>query len=359
VINPTSLCSLDDAGRCRAPSTEAELGAEARTTLAEYELTGTLLGLAVYNSVQLSLVLPKWFWKKLQHASHAADSDVDAEGSGAAAAASASSSSSSVPPLTYSLDDLSETHPEIAKGLHLMLRHPASSSPGEFEATFGLEWTVEQSVFGALVSRELEPGSAGRPVTLENREAYVKAYVHFMLHDSIALQFGALARGFYKVCARAPFRLLAHPADLELLVCGNQTPDFDQLELAASYDGWHQHPMAPASFLPARSDGTVRPSGPLVPQAPVISHFWSWFHGLSIQLKRRLLAFVSGSDRIPIKGLRHATFTIVNGGQDQRNLPSSHTCFGQLVLPNYSSVEILHEKMMMALQEGHEGFALR
>jgi hypothetical protein len=37
----------------------------------------------------------------------------------------------------------------------------------------------------------------------------------------------------------------------------------------------------------------------------VIRWFWEVVHSLSHDQKRRLLAFVTGSDRVPIKGLAH------------------------------------------------------
>lgn len=37
-------------------------------------------------------------------------------------------------------------------------------------------------------------------------------------------------------------------------------------------------------------------------------------------------------------------------------LPSAHTCFNQLDLPEYPSEEILREKLLTAIREGSEGF---
>ena len=37
-------------------------------------------------------------------------------------------------------------------------------------------------------------------------------------------------------------------------------------------------------------------------------------------------------------------------------LPSAHTCFNQLDLPEYSSEEMLREKLLIAIREGSEGF---
>lgn len=42
------------------------------------------------------------------------------------------------------------------------------------------------------------------------------------------------------------------------------------------------------------------------------------------------------------------------GPQDR--LPSAHTCFNQLDLIEYSSLEQLRERLALALREGSEGF---
>ena len=39
-------------------------------------------------------------------------------------------------------------------------------------------------------------------------------------------------------------------------------------------------------------------------------------------------------------------------------LPTAHTCFNQLCLPRYSSPEILHARLRVAITEGCEGFAM-
>ena len=37
-------------------------------------------------------------------------------------------------------------------------------------------------------------------------------------------------------------------------------------------------------------------------------------------------------------------------------LPTAHTCFNQLDLPNYSTAEELSAKLLIAIREGNEGF---
>jgi E3 ubiquitin-protein ligase HUWE1 len=37
-------------------------------------------------------------------------------------------------------------------------------------------------------------------------------------------------------------------------------------------------------------------------------------------------------------------------------LPTAHTCFNQLDLPEYPSEEVMREKLLIAIREGAEGF---
>jgi E3 ubiquitin-protein ligase HUWE1 len=37
-------------------------------------------------------------------------------------------------------------------------------------------------------------------------------------------------------------------------------------------------------------------------------------------------------------------------------LPTAHTCFNQLDLPEYYSEDIMREKLILAIREGSEGF---
>eukprot|EP00960_Hanusia_phi_P014573 430137-Hanusia_phi.AAC.1 len=43
----------------------------------------------------------------------------------------------------------------------------------------------------------------------------------------------------------------------------------------------------------------------------------------------------TGSDRSPIKGLGSMTFVISRNGPDSERLPTAHTCFNHLLLPEY------------------------
>ena len=75
--------------------------------------------------------------------------------------------------------------------------------------------------------------------------------------------------------------------------------------------------------------------------------------------KRHLLAFCTGSDRVPINGLGalKVPFVIARNGDDSDRLPTSHTCFNHLLLPEYSTRDKLKERLLTAISNS-EGFGL-
>jgi hypothetical protein len=40
----------------------------------------------------------------------------------------------------------------------------------------------------------------------------------------------------------------------------------------------------------------------------------------------------------------------------QESLPTAHTCFNQLDLPDYGSEDMLRDKLLLAIREGSVGF---
>lgn len=54
-------------------------------------------------------------------------------------------------------------------------------------------------------------------------------------------------------------------------------------------------------------------------------NFWSVVHEFSLEEKKKLLMFSTGSDRVPIRGLSNMVFVISRNGSDSDRLPSAHT----------------------------------
>ena len=88
--------------------------------------------------------------------------------------------------------------------------------------------------------------------------------------------------------------------------------------------------------------------------------FWSAAHAFPDAQKRQLLTFVTGSDRVPIEGLKNLQppFTISRNGGHSDRLPTAHTCFNHLLLPQYESFQALQNRLQLAIANA-EGFGLR
>lgn len=117
-----------------------------------------------------------------------------------------------------------------------------------------------------------------------------------------------------------------------MLVCGGPTIDMEELRKVTTYDGFDQ------------DDALIR-------------ELWKIVSSLSPDLQRAFLRFTTGSDRIPVGGMSEMTFKISAGIEGTDMLPTSHTCFNQLVLPRYKSRHTLREKLVIAISNA-EGFGL-
>lgn len=81
--------------------------------------------------------------------------------------------------------------------------------------------------------------------------------------------------------------------------------------------------------------------------------------------RRDFLQFITGSPKLPIGGFKSLTpmFTVVCKPSEppltsDDYLPSVMTCVNYLKMPDYSSMEILREKLDVAIREGQGAFHL-
>jgi ubiquitin-protein ligase E3 A len=171
------------------------------------------------------------------------------------------------------------------------------------------------------------PGGEDRMVTNENVQEYVDRYADYLLNVVVEKQFLAFQRGFQLVTSESPLGMLFTPTELEMLICGEKEFDFNALETSTEYDGG------------------------LSKESPCVTWFWETVHGMSLEDKRKLLQFTTGSDRIPVGGLSRLKLIIAKNGPDSDRLPSAHTCFNVLLLPEYSDKDKLSKLLMKAISE--------
>ncbi|KAI9990062.1 hypothetical protein PInf_020368 [Phytophthora infestans] len=263
----------------------------------EFELIGTLLGLAIYNAVILDVSFPHIVYKKLRGCS-------------------------------LGLEDLELALPDLGRGLRQLLKFE-----GDVEGVYQRNFEYSYEVFGEVKTVDLKPGGSSIPVTNDNREEYVTLYVDYVLNKSVSRQYSAFHQGFHQVCNDEVLNMFRWE-ELQLLICGSSDLDFEALEEATHYE-----------------DGFTENS-------EVIRDFWIIVHALPSEDKKKLLRFATGSDRVPIRGLSNLVFVISRNGSDSERLPAAHTCFNHLLLPEYSSREKLKERLLLAINQA-EGFGLR
>ncbi|KAH8700535.1 hypothetical protein BGW36DRAFT_292789 [Talaromyces proteolyticus] len=284
----------------------------------QFFLVGVLLGLAIYNSTILDIALPPFAFKKLL------------------AAASPANMPATTPkqPHTCTLDDLAEYRPTLAKGLRALLEYD-----GNVQETFCYDFVARVDRYGQHVEVPLCSGGEKRPVTNSNRQQFVNLYVHYLLDTSVQKQFEPFKRGFYTVCGGNAFSLF-RPEEIELMVRGSDEPlDVPTLRAVATYENW------PTKDAAAESD-------------PVVTWFWEFFARSKPSDQRKLLSFVTGSDRIPATGAASLSIRLACLGEDCPRYPIAHTCFNKLGLFRYATRKKFEQKLWGAIFNS-EGFGLR
>lgn len=262
-----------------------------------YDLIGKLCGLAIYNSTIIDLPFPLVLYKKLLKEAP-------------------------------TIQDIAHLSPSMARGLESLLKYDGD----DFESTFCLNFEITRQRFDQTINVELVPNGSKIPVTKENVKQYVNAYIDFILNKSVEHAFNAFNSGFHHVCGSKVLELF-HPSELMAMVIGNQNYDFVEFQKNAEYKG----------------DYGV--------DHPVIKNFWEVFDELSIEQKKKFLTFLTGTDRIPILGMKRVKIYIQSTNGGDAFFPVAHTCFNLLDLPQYSTKELLKERLLVSI-EHNQGFTI-
>lgn len=157
--------------------------------------------------------------------------------------------------------------------------------------------------------------------------------IDFIFNQHCEEQFKAFKRGFYKVVSEEMMQLL-RPEELELLICGSKQLNFEELEQSAHYVDGYTHESSIAKWL------------------------WEIVHtDMNDTQRKQFLQFTTGCDRAPVNGLQYLTLYVGRHGPDTDRLPTAHTCFNHLLIPEYSSKDKLRVKLLSAISNA-EGFGL-
>ncbi|CAG7556065.1 unnamed protein product [Fusarium equiseti] len=224
-----------------------------------------------------------------------------------------------------SLADMEGVDADFHRSLQWMLDNDISG--GILEQTF----STEDERFGVLTTEDLIPGGRDIEVTNENKKEYVDLMVKWRIEKRIAEQFQAFKEGFQELIPQDLINVFDE-RELELLIGGIAEIDVDDWKKHTDYRGYTE------------SD-------------EVVQNFWATVRSWDGEQKSRLLQFTTGTSRIPVNGFKDLQgsdgprrFTIEKAGEIT-NLPKAHTCFNRLDLPPYKSLEMLQQKLTIAVEE--------
>ncbi|XP_021170448.2 E3 ubiquitin-protein ligase TRIP12 isoform X8 [Fundulus heteroclitus] len=189
---------------------------------------------------------------------------------------------------------------------------------------------------------ELKKGGKDVPVTIYNLEEYLRLVVYWTLNEGVSRQFESFREGFESVFPLHHLQYF-YPEELDQLLCGSKSETWDVKTLmeCCRPDHGYTHDSRAIRFL-----------------FEVLSSF-------DAEQQRLFLQFVTGSPRLPVGGFRslNPPLTIVRKTFESTEnpddfLPSVMTCVNYLKLPDYSSIEIMREKLLTAAREGQQSFHL-
>ncbi|CAF0743765.1 unnamed protein product [Brachionus calyciflorus] len=190
---------------------------------------------------------------------------------------------------------------------------------------------------------ELIKGGKDKLVTLENLDEYLRLIIEWTLFKGVQTQMESFKEGFESILPLSCLKQF-YPEEMDRFFCGSGYKKWDAKSLVecTRCDHGYTHESKAVKFL-----------------FDVMCEFDS-------EEQRMFLQFVTGSPRLPIGGLSSLVpaLTIVRKAMDSTNanadnyLPSVMTCVNYLKLPEYSSVNILKEKLFKAMKDGQLSFHL-
>lgn len=251
--------------------------------------------------------------------------------------------------MNYTLDDLAEFRPALAAGLQKLLDYD-----GDVENTFCRDFVADVDKYGQSIQVPLCPNGQNTPVTNSNRRAFVDLYVRYLLDTSVARQFEPFKRGFFTVCGGNALSLF-QPEEIEKLIRGSDEPlDISSLRAVAIYENWTSSPTTQSKPPPNNKNKEKE----VAENEAVVQWFWETWAEANPVDQRKLLSFITGSDRIPAMGATSLVVKISCLGTDCERFPVARTCFNTLGLWRYGGRGKLVGRLWRAVLES-EGFGLK
>ena len=181
---------------------------------------------------------------------------------------------------------------------------------------------------------ELIPSGAKTRVTDHNKLEYLNALAQYKLSSCVKEQLEHFLKGLNQLI---PDNLLSifDENELELLMCGSGNYSISEFKA--------NHAVSSGNYEFRK----------------ILDWFWTAVSNFTDEEMARLLQFTTGSSQLPPGGFAELNpkFHIMSA-PTFGVLPTAHTCFNQLCLPEYDSYEQFETALRLAINEGAEGFGM-
>ncbi|XP_072478609.1 E3 ubiquitin-protein ligase HECTD1 isoform X7 [Notamacropus eugenii] len=219
----------------------------------------------------------------------------------------------------------------------LMLKNPSGSGPPLSIEDLGLnfQFCPSSRVYG-FTAVDLKPRGEDEMITMDNAEEYVDLMFDFCMQTGIQKQMEAFRDGFNKVFPMEKLSSFSHE-EVQMILCGNQSPSWAAEDII----------------------NYTEPKLGYTRDSPGFLRFVRVLCGMSSDERKAFLQFTTGCSTLPPGGLAnlHPRLTVVRKvDATDASYPSVNTCVHYLKLPEYSSEEIMRERLLAATME--KGFHL-
>lgn len=197
-----------------------------------------------------------------------------------------------------------------------------------------VEEEYEQKSGRLVRTYDLVPNGSHLKVTEDNKVRYLDALAQFRLSTSVKDQVDAFLKGLNDLI---PDNLLSifDESELELLIVGARTYSVSDLRV--------NHVVTGSTYDFQK----------------VVNWFWRSVTNFSDEEFARLLQFTTGCSHLPPGGFADLNPRFqISSSLTYATLPTAHTCFNQICLPDCDSFETFDRSLRIAIEFGSEGFGL-
>ena len=198
------------------------------------------------------------------------------------------------------------------------------------------EYMSSESVSQNVKIVDLKPNGSQTKVTESNKHEYLDLLAQYKLCDRFKEKTAAFLDGLHRLVPDSLLSLFDEH-ELELLLCGIREYSLQDLK--------KYHIVVGGIF-----------GGP---SAKILNWFWLILASFTREQMARLVQFTTGSSQLPHGGFEklQPMFQIMGSGE-KNSLPTAHTCFNMICLPDHNEFNNFEQALLTAITEGNEGFGL-